>query len=350
MSHFFGVFVAAFLFEAASLDPNALRQQLETQDELSQSTPQSSLGMTPSNAIGPLPPPPPAPLAQSLGQQISLAEQQQEQGQEQGQAQGEGEDQQADQPAPNPTLQLYRMRTLQYEKDATEAAKAATMYAQMTKQLVDSGTIKATTKSLASAEMARIGVPLWGHATWEVEKMLTNPAPGKAAKAFAGAAAPYMKLAGEYGAAQNAYNAAAGGYSFRVTLDRDAAKKLQNSANQMRLEGNNGEADKYQADAASLMGQAETFAGLARSYQSTSVKMHQARMSIGGMAVQAGAFAGYFKDPLNSMGPMHVFPFTVVPPLEFAQTGVTHHSDNKGKHLPPPEPKTSSGNFLSRLR
>jgi hypothetical protein len=162
-------------------------------------------------------------------------------------------------------------------------------------------------------------VPVWGHATWEIEKMLENKAPAKAAAAAAKAAAPFMKAAGEYQKAQTAYDGAAQGYALRVGMDQDAAKKLQSYANQYELEGNKEMSKTYQEQASLLMKQAENYRDTAVEYNKMALRLHNVINTIQADAGKAGAYAAYPFNPGNSMPPEHVFPFTVAPPFEVKQ-------------------------------
>merc|ERR1719506_3026331 len=167
----------------------------------------------------------------------------------------------AKQPLPgrgeNPLLTQYRSQTVQYEKDAEEAAKSAAMYAQMTKEAVDGGTVESQAHSLGGAEMNRIGVGLWAHAAWEFEKLLRDNRAALQAKAAKEAKAPFVKAEGEYLAAQDSYDVAAQDYGTKVAENQQFANAFQTYANQYRLEGDEETAEKYENEVAQLNGQSE---------------------------------------------------------------------------------------------
>jgi len=213
----------------------------------------------------------------------------------------------------NPVILKYKRMTLQYLADAKAAAQDAKRYEEMIKAAAPG--VVSETSAESSKELARIGVPVWGHATWEIEKMLTNTAPAKAAAAAAKAAAPFMKAAGEYQKAQTAYDATAQGYVLRIGMDQDAAKKLQTYANQYKLEGNTEMSNTYAGQAALLMKQAENYRDTAVEYHKMATRLHAVINSIQADAGKAGAYAAYPLNPGNSFGPEHVFPFTVAPPF-----------------------------------
>ena len=96
----------------------------------------------------------------------------------------------------NPAVERYRQYTLQYLDDDKEAAAAAKHYDELIKAATPG--VVAETSVETKKELTRINAPVWGHATWEIEKMLENKAPARAAAAAAKAAAPFMKAAGEY--------------------------------------------------------------------------------------------------------------------------------------------------------
>jgi hypothetical protein len=283
--------------------------------------------------LSPLQPPLQAPHVESA-QQISSSVQSVDQG---------AVASQAKQAPINPVLSLYRDWTLQYAKDATEANKAAQMYAKMSQSLLN-GPLKQTTASLTQQEMGRIGIKTWGHAVYEFEKMLQNDGGTRAAAAAAKAAAPYNKLVGDYVKAQGIYDSTAMGYALRITLDVPLAKKLVTYANQYRLQGDNKMADNYDNQASSLMGQAENMARISKGYFKTAMRLNAIAPGIQKMAGIAGAKAAYMVGP-PVIPQSHLFPFTPVPPLEFAQTGshtkVVHAEESahlEPATVPPPMP------------
>lgn len=209
----------------------------------------------------------------------------------------------------------YRRWTEQYEKDAVEAEQAAELYTAMAEEAAQAPALVAETHALGKAELSRIGVRTWAHATWQVEQMLKDPTAAQGAAAGAKAAAPFNKAYGAYVASQNAYNGAATGYALRVGMDKAAAKKLVTVANQYALEGNKEMHDTYALQANLLMEQAEKFKGMANDYQAMSTKIFYAEPIIQSMAGTAGTFAAWQKNPTNKFGPEQVYPFTVEPPL-----------------------------------
>merc|ERR1719453_2130308 len=160
----------------------------------------------------------------------------------------------------NPVLQLYVQEAKQYEKDATEAEKAAEMYATMSKELITKGALKAQTQAITRGEMGRVHAKNWGHSVYVFEKMLTDPTGSIDAAGAAKGAAPYAKIVNAYVKQQGVFDVAAQGYALRVGEILPVAKKLMTYANQFRLQGNNKQADDYDNQATSLMGQAEAFA------------------------------------------------------------------------------------------
>lgn len=244
---------------------------------------------------------------------------------------------QAKQPASdNPVLNLYLQETLQYEKDAAEAEKAAAMYQKMTHDVLQ-GPLKADTSGLTAMEMGRIGVNNWGHAVLSFEDMLHAKAGALAAAAAAKAAKPYNDAVAAYAKAQGAYDSTAMAYDLRIPSDEANARKLITYANQYRLQGNDGMADKYDNMATAYVEQAETFAGQARSYYNMAVKINGATPGIQKMAGIAGTKAAWMKDPAGTIPQSHLFPFTPVPPLEFVQTDSTEHREAS----PAPAPSLS---------
>lgn len=232
-------------------------------------------------------------------------------------------------PSGNPVVALYRKWTMEYQKDAEEAEKAAAMYADMTEKAADSKGLLDQTHAVARQDLNRIGVGTWAHATWQVEQMLRDPAPGQAAAAGAAAAAPYNKAYDEYTASKNSYDAAAQAYGLRVGMDEGLSKKLATYSNQYRLEGNQLMADEYENQAKLLMQQAEKFKGISRDYHGMASKIFAVLPVIQGMGGTAANFAGWQKNPGNHFGAEQVFPFTVMPPVEFTQTGMVQ--EEKGQ-------------------
>jgi len=263
----------------------------------------------------------------------------------------------------NPAIDIYRKWTKQYEKDAEEAEAAAKMYSKMAKDAVAQS--KADAHTIAAAEMNRVGVNTWAHSAWIFEKMFTNPKPGRAAIAAGKAAAPFNKIVGDYAAAQAAYDGTAQAYSLRVGMDQDLAKKLMTYSNQYALQGNKEMSDTYNAQATLLMSQATNFANVAKSYNTMANKIHAVIPQIQSMAGQAAGYAAYWENPTNDMPAEHVFPFTIVPPLEFAQesselrrvsgaadlAGAPRSASSAKEHesaeVPPPPPPRRS--FLERM-
>jgi len=230
--------------------------------------------------------------------------------------------------AGNPAVDLYRKWAKQYETDAEAAEAAAKMYAKMAQEAVPIA-VKSTT-GLTASELQRIGVGTWAHATWQFEQMLENPKPGKAAMAAAAAAAPFSKSVNDYAKSELAYDGAAQGYALRVGMDQALAKKLATYANQYRLEGKTEMADAYVTQSRTLAAQAKTFSETSKDYNKMAAKIYGVIPVLQGMAGAAGAFAAYKENPANDMPPEHVFPFTVVPPLEFVQTGAVEARNTDG--------------------
>lgn len=160
----------------------------------------------------------------------------------------------------NPVLQLYVQETKQYLKDATEAEKAAEMYAKMSQELIKTGALKATTQSLTRQEMGRVGARLWAHSVYAFEKMLLDKSGSIGMAAAAKGGIPYQKMVDAYTKQQGVFDSAAQGYALRVSEILPVSKKLMTYANQYRLQGNDKMADDYDNQAASLMKQAEAFA------------------------------------------------------------------------------------------
>eukprot|EP00397_Hematodinium_sp_SG-2012_P063054 GEMP01086289.1.p1 GENE.GEMP01086289.1~~GEMP01086289.1.p1 ORF type:complete len:239 (+),score=80.45 GEMP01086289.1:117-833(+) len=216
-------------------------------------------------------------------------------------------------PGMNPLLERYREWTLQYGKDANDAAVEAKHYAQMARDAVPAAVEAA--HALGESEMDRIGVNTWAHAAWQFEKMLTNTAPVEAAKAAAKAAAPFNKAVAAYRKSQSAYDQTAQAYALRVGLDDTLAKKLMTYSNQYKLQGNKELEDTYKAQATLLANQAENYADVASQYSQMATKLHNAIPILQKDAGTAGMYAAYFKNPTNALPPEHTFPFTVAPPL-----------------------------------
>lgn len=235
------------------------------------------------------------------------------------------------QPSGNPAIDVYRRWTKQYEKDAAEANKAAQMYAKMANDAVAQA--KGDASKLAAVEMNRVGVNTWAHAAWAFEGMLTNPKPGKAAVAAGKAVVPFNKAVGQYASAQAAYDLAAQGYTLRVGMDQDLAKKLMTYSNQYALQGNKELAENYNNQATLLMSQAENYAGVAKQYNGLANRLKNVIPAIQNMAGQAAVYAAYWENPLNDIPAEHVFPFTIAPPLVLAQGKTTVEETSAQKAL-----------------
>lgn len=255
----------------------------------------------------------------------------------------------------NPVLELYMQETKQYEKDATEAQKAAQMYAKMSEELIKKGALKAQTQALTSQEVSRVGAKLWGHAVYTFEKMLTDNTGSIAAAAAAKGGIPYQKVVDAYVKQQGIYDVAAQGYALRVSEILPVSKKLMTYANQFRLQGNNKQADDYDNQATSLMSQAEAFASNSKANFKMATELNLAAPGIQkmvGIAATKAAFDAVKGAPLP-IPQSHLFPFTPVPPLEFIQVGDhvqqetgTGKADNGDIVVPPPTPPKS---FLQRM-
>lgn len=217
----------------------------------------------------------------------------------------------------NILMAMYERWTYQYQKDAKEAQDAAAKYAQLTAQ-------EAANMDAASmhAEVAKrlkdMGVDTWAYAAWEVQNMLNNPAPVKAAAAAAAAAAPYNAAYAAYDKTKASYNGASIGYALRAKQDAGLAHQLMTYSNQFRLQGNNGEADTYAVQSKGLMTQAEKFKGLADQYDVMAQKIYGVLPAIQSWAGKAGAYAAYEENPLGALPAKEIFPFTVVPPAPAA--------------------------------
>lgn len=221
----------------------------------------------------------------------------------------------------NPLLSLYRRDTLQYKEDAEEANKAAAMYAQMTKEAVQSGQVASMAQSLGGAEMNRIGVGTWAHAAWEFEKLLRDNTAALQSKAAKEAKAPFVKAEGEYLAAQDSYDVAAQDYGTKVAENQQFANAFQTYANQYRLEGDEETAEKYENEVAQLNGQSENLANLARAYYTKAVKINNLIPRITKWGKAAAKFAKFTVANKNPIGKEHLFPFTIMPPIALVQTG-----------------------------
>lgn len=243
----------------------------------------------------------------------------------------------AKQPLPgrgeNPLLTQYRSQTVQYEKDAEEAAKSAAMYAQMTKEAVDGGTVESQAHSLGGAEMNRIGVGLWAHAAWEFEKLLRDNRAALQAKAAKAASAPFKKAAAAYEVTQGEYDAASQEYSDRALEQGPYAQKLMSYANQYRLQGDEETAETYENQAHQLMGQAENFANIAKEYYQKAVEINNLFPMFRKQGKTAGKFAKFLVYKKKPIAKEQLFPFTIVPPIEFVQTGhEVHEQSASGPH------------------
>merc|ERR1719321_2126868 len=104
------------------------------------------------------------------------------------------------------------------------------------------------------------------------------------------------------------------------------------------------------------MTQAENMAATSKSYFNFAYKINGAIGGIQKMAGIAGTKAAWNVAPVAPVPQSHLFPFTPVPPLEFAQTGQStkvmhHHPQETREEMPsmmaplPPPPKPPS-NFL----
>jgi len=213
----------------------------------------------------------------------------------------------------NPLMEMYHKWTLQYERDAVDAAAAAKHYAQLAHEAVALAQKEAHV--LGANEMMRIGVNTWAHAAWQFEKMLTNSAPAQAAKAATAAAAPFNKIVEDYKAAQGAYDSTAQGYALRVGMDDALAKKLMTYSNQYKLQGDKDMEETFKTQATLLANQAENYGNLAKQYTAMAHKIHNVIPILQRDAGMAAGYAAYFKNPTNALPPEHAFPFTVAPPL-----------------------------------
>lgn len=258
---------------------------------------------------------------------------------------------QAIQAPTNPVLQLYVEETRQYEKDATEAEKAAEMYAKMSQELISQGALQAQTSSLTQGEMGRVHAKQWAHSVYTFEKMLTEPLGSIAAGAFVKGGAPYSKLVADYTKQQGVFDVAAQGYALRVGEILPVAKKLMTYANQYRLQGNDKQADDYDNQATSLMSQAEAFASNSKANYEMATELNLVVPGIQKMVGIAGTKAAYdaIKGAPMPIPQSHLFPFTPVPPLEFLQVGEHKQEETSTDHgivIPPPKPPVKA--FLQR--
>merc|ERR1740130_1537771 len=215
--------------------------------------------------------------------------------------------------AHNPLIDMYRTRTLQYEKDATEAYGDATLYSEETKNLAAKVNAK-DMKVQVQKKLNDLGVHDWAYAAWHVQGMLNDPAPVKAAAAAEKAAAPYNAAYAAYDKAKAQYGTAAQGYALRAKQDAGLATNLMSYSNQFKLQGNSQQADTYKGQSEGLMQQADKFKGLANQYSETAMKIYGVLPSIQGWAGKAGAMAAYEENPLGALPAKEIFPFTVVPP------------------------------------
>merc|ERR1719453_1984605 len=255
----------------------------------------------------------------------------------------------------NPVLQLYVQEAKQYEKDATEAEKAAEMYATMSKELITKGALKAQTQAITRGEMGRVHAQNWGHSVYVFEKMLTDPTGSIDAAGAAKGAAPYAKVVNAYVKQQGVFDVAAQGYALRVGEILPVAKKLMTYANQFRLQGNDKQADDYDNQATSLMKQADSFASASKSAYKMATELNLVTPGIQKMVGIAGVKAGYdaVKGAPLPIPQSHLFPFTPVPPLEFIQVGAHKQEEARMGEaisgdivIPPPKPALHA--FLQR--
>jgi hypothetical protein len=323
------------------LDPSELRGQL---DEITNAQAQAPPGVVPFDvAKTEAAPPGVAPLslphtvsAQQTGAQVQAVTQ-------------------AYQAPANPVLQLYVSETLQYEKDATEAEKAAEMYATMSKELITKGALKAQTSAITQGEMGRVHAKAWAHSVYTFEKMLTDPTGSIDAAGAAKGAAPYAKIVDAYVKQQGVFDVAAQGYALRVGEILPVAKKLMTYANQFRLQGDDKNADDYDNQAVSLMKQADSFAGASKSAYKMATELNLVTPGIQKMQGIAAVKAGYDarKGAPMPIPQSHLYPFTPVPPLEFIQVGSHKQQETRmGRDvtgdivIPPPKPPVNA--FLQR--
>jgi len=221
------------------------------------------------------------------------------------------------QSAANPLLAMYERWTYQYTKDAQEAEAAAAKYAQLTREEAAKFDPEGMHKEVAK-RLKKMGVDTWAYSAWEVQNMLNNPAPKKAAAAAAAAAAPYNAAYAAYDKAKASYNGASIGYALRAKQDAGLAHQLMSYSNQFRLQGNNEQADTYAGQSTGLMKQADNFKNLADTYDTMAQKIYGVLPAIQSWAGKAGAYAAYEENPLGALPAKDIFPFTIVPPAPAA--------------------------------
>merc|ERR1719160_2291714 len=153
--------------------------------------------------------------------------------------------------------------------------------------------------------------------------MLTDNTGSIAAAAAAKGGIPYQKLVDAYVKQQGVYDVAAQGYALRVSEILPVSKKLMTYANQFRLQGNDKQADDYDNQARSLMGQAEAFAANSKADFKMATELNLQVPGIQKMVGIAGTKAAFdaMKGAPFPIPQSHLYPFTPVPPLEFVQVG-----------------------------
>lgn len=223
--------------------------------------------------------------------------------------------------AQNPLLELYAGMTQAYAKDAEEAEEAAAKYTKMTEDAMPG--IKQAAHQIGAQEMDRIGVKQWASAAWSFERKLLDPRAAKAGAAIGKATAPFAKAEGEYRKSQAAYDMTSQGLMLRATGDSGLAKKIMALSNQYTLEKKTDLANDYKMQAETLMKQSRGFGDLAKSYTIMAHKIAGAIPSIQTSAGKAAAFAAYAENPTGDLPAKDLWPFTVVPPIAFVQTGAS---------------------------
>jgi len=213
----------------------------------------------------------------------------------------------------NPLLDTYRSWAIAYEKDAAEAEAAAEKYAAMTQAVVAGGSAGGASTAVRQ-EMSKLHAKDLANKIWDFEAKLRDPRPAEAARAAAEAEKPYKEDWKAYVAARNSYMAAAIQHAQRVKANSELVKQLQAYSQQSRLEGNMFKASQYARQAASLMKQVSSEAGLTKDYQDMVRKLSGVIPSLWDMSYTAANLAAYNANPMGSLPASQLMPTTVAPP------------------------------------
>lgn len=215
-------------------------------------------------------------------------------------------------------IAMYRRRAQQYERDAAEAETAAEQYAEMSKAAIESSTLQ--TPGLTFKRLNDAKVNEWARADLQIERLMNDPRPAKAAVKSMEARVPYDNRFKQFLASEAQYGNAARGYGVRATADLAHAKQLMAYANQQRLEGDAKTADLYVDQAVLLGQQAAKLKNLGSNFANMESKIHNALPQIETMAEQAQKFAAWKFNPLGAPGVPELWTYTVAPPLSFGVT------------------------------